>query len=142
VVIDQGVDIYANKFVKKLGYRRANWLPCTQVMVMFMCILNVFSFFFRPDFLTSLVGALAIFYLNDNDNISREKFRYLPLFQLVSIAYDAIWLFGIQDLFREGAAEEGGLEAQIKNFSITMSYIAFGFKVRKYIQIFAINHLF
>ena len=48
----------------------------------------------------------------------------------MSIAYDAIWLFGIQDLFREGAAEEGGLEAQIKNFSITMSYIAFGFKVR------------
>lgn len=142
MVIDQGVDIYANKFVKKLGYRRANWLPCTQVMVMFMCILNVFSCFSRPDFLTSLVGALAIFYLNDNDNISREKFRYLPLFQLVSIAYDAIWLFGIQDLFREGAAEEGGLEAQIKNFSITMSYIAFGFKVRKYIQIFAINHLF
>ena len=111
-------------------------------MVMFMCILNVFSCFSRPDFLTSLVGALAIFYLNDNDNISREKFRYLPLFQLVSIAYDAIWLFGIQDLFREGAAEEGGLEAQIKNFSITMSYIAFGFKVSKYIQIFAINHIF
>jgi hypothetical protein len=31
-----------------------------------MCILNIFSCFIRPDFITSLVCVLAIFYLNDN----------------------------------------------------------------------------
>ena len=71
-VIDQYVDKYANKFVQKLGYRRANWLPLVHVLIFFMCILNVFACFSRPDFITSIVCVLAIFYLNDNDNINRD----------------------------------------------------------------------
>lgn len=71
-VIDQGVDKYANRFVQRLGYRRANWLPLVNVLISFMCILNVFACFSRPDFITSLVCVLAIFYLNDNDGINRD----------------------------------------------------------------------
>ena len=52
VVVDQMVDKYANKFVKKLGYRRANWLPCVQVLLVLLFILNVFACYYRPDFIT------------------------------------------------------------------------------------------
>ena len=128
-VIDQYVDKYTNKFVQKLGYRRANWLPLVYILIFFMCVLNVFACFSRPDFITSLVCVLAIFYLNDNDNINRDQFRYLPLLQLVSIIYDAVWLFVLQDMERESEREEGGLEQPVKSFSIQISYVAFVFKV-------------
>ena len=128
-VIDQYVDRYTNKFVQKLGYRRANWLPLVYILVFFMCILNVFACFSRPDFITSLVCVLAIFYLNDNDSINRDQFRYLPLLQLVSIIYDAVWLFFLQDMERESEHDEGGLEQPVKSFSVTISYVAFAFKV-------------
>ena len=52
----------------------------------------------------------------------------LPLLQLVSIVYDAVWLFLLQDMAKEGA-QEGGLEASIKNFSVTISWVNFVFKV-------------
>ena len=71
-VIDQVVDKYTNKIVQKLGYRRANWLPLVHVLIFFMCILNVFACFSRPDFITSLVCVLAIFFLTDNDSVNRD----------------------------------------------------------------------
>ena len=51
-VIDTNVDYYANRFVQKLGYRKANWLPCTKMMIGIMVILNVMACYARPDFIT------------------------------------------------------------------------------------------
>lgn len=51
-IIDRVVDRYSNSFVRKLGYKRANWLPCTKVLMMFLFILNAFACYARPDFLT------------------------------------------------------------------------------------------
>jgi hypothetical protein len=51
-VVDQLVDKYANKFVKKLGYRKAEWLPCVQILLLLLFILNVFACYARPDFIT------------------------------------------------------------------------------------------
>ena len=48
---------------------------------------------------------------------------------LVTIAYDLIWLFAIQDRAREGAATEGGLEANIVTMALLVSYIQLFFKV-------------
>jgi len=94
-IIDQYVDAYTNSAVKKLGYRRANWLPLVQVLIGIMCILNVFACMYRADFVTGLVCVLAIFFLTETDDIGRNTFRYLPLLQLFSIIYDCIWLFAI-----------------------------------------------
>jgi hypothetical protein len=47
----------------------------------------------------------------------------------MSIVYDALWLFYIQDEEKESSNEEGGLEEPIKNFSLSIAYINFGFKV-------------
>lgn len=117
-VVDQYVDVYANKAVRKLGYRRANWLPLVQVLITIMCILNVFACIARPDFLTGLVCVLAIFYLSDNEEINRDKFRLLPLLQLFSIIYDFIWLFFVQNMVEEGEKTEKGLERSVKAFSV------------------------
>ena len=83
-----------------------------------MCILNVFACIARPDFLTGLVCVLAIFYLTDNDDINRDKFRLLPILQFISIIYDVIWLFFVQNMVQEGEAAEKGLERSVKAFSL------------------------
>lgn len=132
-VVDQYVDKYTNKFVQRLGYRRANWLPLVHVLITFLCILNIFACFSRPDFVTTLVCVLAIFYLNDNDDLNRDHFRFLPLLLLMSIGYDALWLFYIQNEEIESSHDEGGLEEPIKSFSLTITYVNFFFKVRKFI---------
>jgi len=83
----------------------------------------------RPDFLTGLVCVLAIFYLSDNDDINRDKFRLLPGLQFISIIYDFVWLFFVQDMVKEGEAEEKGLERSVKAFAVQISYVAFVMKV-------------
>ena len=83
-----------------------------------MCILNVFACIARPDFLTGLVCVLAIFFLSESEDINRDKFRWLPVLQLISIIYDLVWLFFIQDMVAEGEGEEKGLERSVKAFSI------------------------
>jgi len=55
--------------------------------------------------------------LNDNADVSRDKFRFLPIVQLVSLVYDFIWLFFLQDMERE-AASEGGTESSVRAFSV------------------------
>jgi hypothetical protein len=58
-----------------------------------MLVLNVMACYAKPDFITTLVITLAIFFLNDTEEVNRDKFRMLPLVQLISIVYDIIWLF-------------------------------------------------
>ena len=104
------------------------------VLITFLVILNILVCFSRPDFLTTLVCVLAIFYLNDNDDINRDQFRFLPVLLLISIAYDALWLFYLQDDEKEGQIEEGGILLTIIEFSLTISYVNFFFKVSTFIS--------
>ena len=53
-----------------------------------MLVLNVMACYAKPDFITTLVITLAIFFLNDTEEVNRDKFRMLPLVQLISIVYD------------------------------------------------------
>ena len=48
---------------------------------------------------------------------------------LVSVVYDVLWLFFIQDRAHEAIASEGGLESNIALMSLYVSYFAFIFKV-------------
>lgn len=139
-VIDQYVDKYTNKFVKKLGYRKASWLPLVYILVAFMIVLNIFACYARPDFLTTLVCALAILFLNDTDNVDRDMFRWVPLLQLLSIAFDCLWLFWLQELAREGVSSEGQAEAPVKSFSLTMSYVAFIFKFFVFLVLWKVSY--
>lgn len=89
------------KAVKKMGWRRANWLGVTWTLIAFQCVTNCFTCYYRADFLTTLVCTLAILYLNDLDGLDRDHFRWLPFLQFISIGYDTTWLFLLQDLDNE-----------------------------------------
>ena len=111
-----------------MGWRKANWLGLTWTLIAFQSITNAFTCFYRADFLTTLVNVLAIFFLNDLDGLDRDHFRLLPLLQLLSIGYDTTWLFILQDLNNE-SVQENGLESSVKRFSLSLSYVQYGFKV-------------
>ena len=104
-----------------------------------MCVLNCFACFYRADFCTTLVVVLAILFLNDATDVSRDKFRFLPLLQLFSIVYDFVWLFKVQDMVNEGS-EEGGLEASVRAFSVRVSYIALGFKFVAFFVLWKVSY--
>ena len=127
-VIDQGVDKYSNQFVQKLGYRKANWLPCVWILMGVLFIMNAIACYARPDFLTQLTIVLAIFFLSNPDMVKRNHFRALPVLLLISMIYDAIYLFGVQEVQNEGRAE-GNIEAPVKAFAIEMAFVAFCYKV-------------
>ena len=117
-IVDTLVDKYVNKFVKRLGYRKAEWLPCVHILLLLPFVLNVFACYARPDFITQIVIVLAVMFLSDTEQISRTKFRLLPLVLLLSIFYDFIWLFFLQDMSKEALISEGGIEANVKMFSL------------------------
>ena len=117
-VVDQMVDHYANKVVKKLGYRKANWLPCVQILLLLLFVLNVFACYYRPDFITQLIVVLSIFFLNDTEGVNRNKFRMLPLLLLMSIVYDIFFLLILQNYSAESSKLEGGLEGNVKIFAL------------------------
>lgn len=117
-IVDTLVDKYVNKFVKRLGYRKAEWLPCVHILLLLLFVLNVFACYARPDFITQIVIVLAVMFLSDTEQISRTKFRLLPLVLLLSIFYDFIWLFFLQDMSKEALISEGGIEANVKMFSL------------------------
>jgi hypothetical protein len=47
---------------------------------------------------------------------------------LVSIIYDFVWLFFIQDLAEEGIHQERGLELPVKLFALEAAWLAWFFK--------------
>ena len=128
-IVNTYVDKYTNKVVQKMGYRRAVWKPCALIMVSIMYILNILACYARPDFITGIVCLLSVFFLTENDNINRDTFRFLPVLLFISMIYDFIWLFYVQDMERESRMQEGGLESPVKKFAIQVSYVAFFFKV-------------
>mmetsp|Transcript_13101 Transcript_13101/g.22113 ORF Transcript_13101/g.22113 Transcript_13101/m.22113 type:complete len:98 (+) Transcript_13101:1401-1694(+) len=58
----------------------------------------------------------------------------------VSILYDFFWLFFLQEMEREGAAAEGGLEASVKSFAITVSYVQFMFKIVVFFVLWKVSY--
>ena len=51
-VLDGAVDQHVNKFVQKMGYRKANFLSLVKFMIGVMVIMNIIACYARPDFLT------------------------------------------------------------------------------------------
>lgn len=95
-------------------------------MVLFF--FNAFAGYARPDFLTQISCVLAVFYLQENDNIDRTKFRLLPIAILISFFYDIIFLAFLQNITSEALRVEGGMEANVKMFALYLSYITVVFK--------------
>jgi hypothetical protein len=78
--------------------------------------------------------------LSDGDNVNRDKFRLLPLLLLVSIIYDFVWLFFIQDLRGDGQHEHGGVELGVKIFSLHVTRIEFFFKIPFFFVLWKVSY--
>ena len=139
-VINGAVDHHATKLAHKFGLRRANWNPFLKLLIGICAIMNVMACYARPDFLTLVVCVLALLFLSDTDNINRDKFRLLPLMLLISIVYDFIWLFFIQDLKGDGQHEHGGLELSVKIFALRVTYIEFIFKFPFFLVLWKVSY--
>ena len=91
---------------------------------MHMIVLNTLICVYRADFVTTTSVVIAILFISDTSDINRDKFRWLPLLQFVSILYDFFWLMFIQNY-----SKEYDYENYIKGWSLTISWIQFVFKV-------------
>jgi len=108
-ILNDWVGKASDNFVKRLGYRKTQWIPCIRVLLLVQFILNVMSCYARPDFITQLVIVMTLFYTSEFSNINGKKFRLLPVAILLSMVYDYVWLFHIQQLDKEASAE-GNME--------------------------------
>ena len=127
-IINNEVDYHSTRLFHKLGFRKPNWVLFLKVLIGILMVLNAASSFARPDFVTLVVIVLSLHYLSDAENINRDQFRLLPLLLFISIIYDFLWLFFIQDLRGEGEREHGGIEKHVKIFSLRVTYIEFIYK--------------
>lgn len=82
--------------------------------------------FFRTDFLNLTVCTSAIYMMMNTDKIKRWTFRALVFGIFLSLLYDLFW-FMMHDISNDTA--DGGLQKGIKNFSLTMSYFSFFFRI-------------
>ena len=139
-VVDGAVDYHANRIAHKIGLRRANWNSLLKILIGIMTIMNIMACYARPDFLTQLVCVVSLLFLSESENINRDKFRILPLLLLLSIIYDFVWLFFIQDLKGEGQREHGGIENSVKKFSLHVTYIEFIYKVPFFFVLWKVSY--
>ena len=101
----------------------------TKVLVWIFACLTMLLMFKRPAFVNITVAALALYVLDNPQNISRQTFRGLVLLLVLSWAYDFIWLFFIDASVSEEDEEDGGNEYKLRRFIRLLSYIALMFKV-------------
>lgn len=88
-------------------------------------ILTILASQARADFLTLTVVCITFYMLENTENLRRLTFRNLVGLIMVSLVYDVLWL-KINGGKDDG---DGGMEAEIRSFSIWMSYISFFFRV-------------
>jgi len=83
----------------------------------------------RTAFLSITVAALALYVLDNPQNISRQTFRGLVLLIAVSWVYDFLWIFFIDVSASEEDEEDGGNEYKLRRFIRLITYITLMFKV-------------
>jgi hypothetical protein len=123
----KNIDNISYNIASKLGFSYVPWFSLTKIVLGIYTVLTICVLFFRTDFINLTVCTAAIFMLLNTDMIKKWTFRALVLGILLSLLCDLFW-FMVQDLGNEQA--DGGLEKGIRNFSLTMSYFSFFFRVK------------
>jgi hypothetical protein len=102
------------------------WYSLTKVVLGIQTILTIMTLFFRTDFVNLTVCTTAIYMLSNTDKIKKWTFRGLVFGIFISLIYDLLWFF-----FQEQSndLEDGGVQKSVRNFSLTISYLSFFFRV-------------
>jgi len=88
-------------------------------------ILAMLSQYARKDQITITACALGFYFMEFPETLRRHRFRQLVAMFLVSLVYDLVWYFVVDDQIDD----EGGVEGNIKKFSRIMGYISFCFRI-------------
>lgn len=102
------------------------WFTLTKVVLAIQTALTCFVLFFRTDFVNLTVCTAAIYMLNNTDKIQKWSFRALVFGIFISLAYDLAWFF-LQEQSNDN--DDGGVQKAVRNFSLTVSYFSFFFRV-------------
>lgn len=102
------------------------WFTLTKIVLGIYTTLTCFVLFFRPDFINLTVCTSAIYMILNTEKIKRWTFRALVFGIFISLLIDLFW-FMLQDYSNESS--DGGVERAVKNFSLTVSYFSFFFRV-------------
>ena len=94
--------------------------------------------FLRPDFLNLTICLVGVYMMFNTERITKNKFRMLFFGVVLSIVYDLIWFnvkhqeYAPDESPKSAAgASDGSTEADLRKFSLTMSYASFIFRVRE-----------
>ncbi len=83
------------------------------------------------------VCTTAIYMLSNTDKIKKWTFRGLVFGIFISLIYDLLWFF-----FQEQSndLEDGGVQKSVRNFSLTISYLSFFFRVSIKLYLYHIDY--
>lgn len=122
-------DAYAQKLATRYNVETIPWLEITRVVVWIFLGLTMLVMLKRPAFMSITVAGVALYVLDNPQNIGRQTFRGLVLLLAASWVYDFITLFLIDSSSSEEDEEDGGQEAKLRRFTRLFSYINLLFKV-------------
>ena len=113
------------------------WYSLTKVVLGIQTVLTLMTLFFRTDFVNLTVCTTAIYMLSNTDKIKKWTFRGLVFGIFISLIYDLLWFF-----FQEQSndLEDGGVQKSVRNFSLTISYLSFFFRVSIKLHLYHIDY--
>lgn len=108
-----------------VGYREVPWNSIVYGALIFQMMLAMLSQYARKDQITITACALGVYFMEFPESLRRWRFRQLVAMFVVSLIYDIVWFFIVDD----NADDEGGLEYNIKKFSRIVGYISFLWRI-------------
>ena len=93
----EGIEVISNNIAQRLGFSHVPWFTLTQIVLGVYTVLTCFVLFFRTDFINLTVCTAATYMILNTDQIKKWTFRALVFGIFLSLAFDLVWFFFIQD---------------------------------------------
>lgn len=127
VAVVKNIENISANIAYKLGFNHVPWFTLTKIVLGIYTMLTCSVLFFRTDFVNLTVCTSAIYMILNTDKIKKWTFKCLVLGIFLSLLYDIFWFVMIQDYNSDQT--DGGLQKGIRNFSLTVSYFSFFFRI-------------
>ena len=109
----------------KFGFDHVPWFPLTKIVLVVYTVLTLFVLFFRTDFINLTVCIVAIYMINNTEDIKKWTFRLLVGMIMLSLIYDLLWFYHNHSDYLNEHKEDGGVEKGIRKFSLYVSWASF-----------------
>lgn len=123
------IDEIATNIAQKMGMSEIPWFALTYYMTYIYTALTIFVMFHRTDFINLTICIIAIFMLMDVNLIKKHSFRWLVGGIVLSVFYDIGWLLFNHYEYGNETKYDGGVEKNVKKFSLYMSYASLIFRL-------------